>query len=150
MKEAYRRGLITCADLHTGFDINGYHKDYIENAHILFYSSQGLPNWKEMGVKIQSMGPGTVICMMGEEGCAVFENDGLTHYPAACFTSNIVDSVGAGDAMVGAYLSALSRDLSMEKRIRMAQISGLYACTSEGSEDCYINYDTMEEIAFRR
>ena len=150
IKEAKKRGMITCTDLHTGFDINGYHKDFAENATILFFSSEGLADWKEVGYKLLSMGPEKVICMMGYEGCSIFDKNGFCHYPPSSFTDNIIDPMGAGDAMVGGYLASLFKDLDKEEQIERAQISGLYACTNKGTQDCYIDPESLEEIVFRR
>jgi len=96
------------------------------------------------------MGPETVICMMAEKGCALFEKGGYIHYPPQKYTDNIVDSVGAGDAMVGAYLACRFRNIDREESIKRSQISGLYACTSQGTESCYIDQETLEEIVNRR
>ncbi len=150
IREAKNRGLITSTDLHTGFDINGYHKDFIENATILFFSAEGLPNWKEMGFKLLSMGPERVICMMGAGGCSLFENGEFHLYPASSFTDEIVDPMGAGDAAAGGYLAAMLQDHPVNECIKRAQISGLYACTTTGTESCYINRKILDEISFRR
>jgi sugar/nucleoside kinase (ribokinase family) len=150
IKEAKRRGIVTCTDLHTGFDINGYHRDFIENADILFFSSQNLTDWKEMGHRLLSMGPGIVICMRGEHGCAVFRKHFYREFPAEKFTGDIVDSVGAGDAMTGAYLACFSKGMNLEDCIVRAQVSGLYACTVKGSDSCYIDLNILEEVVNRR
>lgn len=150
IKEAKKRGVITCSDLHTGFDMEGYHKDYIENSVILFYSAQGLSDWKEAGLTLQSRGPEIVICMRAEEGCGVFRQGEFREYPACDFTDRIVDTVGAGDAMVGAYLACASRGMDFEDSLHRAQISGLFACTSRGTESCYINKAVLDEITARR
>ena len=96
------------------------------------------------------MGARIVICMRGEEGCAVFKNDFYNEYPAESFTDKIVDSVGAGDAMTGSFLACFSRGMNLEDCILRAQVSGLYACTVKGSDSCYMDLEMMEEVVNRR
>jgi len=150
LKYAKKKGLVTCTDLHTNFDLDGYHKDFAENADIVFFSSQDLPGWKETGFRILDMGAGIVICMRGERGCAVFKKDFYNEYPAESFTDKIVDSVGAGDAMTGSFLACFSRGMNLEDCILRAQVSGLYACTVKGSDSCYMDLVMLEEVVNRR
>ncbi|MCE1246141.1 MAG: carbohydrate kinase family protein [Firmicutes bacterium] len=150
LKEAKRRGLVTCTDLHTGFDINGYHRDFVENADIVFFSAQNLPHWQEMGHRLLTMGPGMAICTRGAQGCAVFRRKFYKEFPAENFTTDIVDSVGAGDAMAGVYLGCFSKGMNLDECITRAQISGLYACTVSGSDSCYMDIEMLEEVVNRK
>jgi len=56
--------------------------------------------------QLRDRGVQTVIVKLGAEGCLILDAGGVHHVPA-CPVSQVVDSIGAGDAFCGGFLAAV-------------------------------------------
>lgn len=68
--------------------------------------------------KASSFGPSMIVVKQGERGCTVFHNSTLTHIDA--ITTNAVNTVGAGDAFNGAFLTEYLHGSSPVQSARFA------------------------------
>jgi 2-dehydro-3-deoxygluconokinase len=66
----------------------------------------------------------------GASGATAFDVDGAVHGPG--FPIDPLDTVGAGDAFVAGYLSALLEELPVEDRLLRANACGAIACLMPG------------------
>ena len=76
-------------------------------------------------------GVNTVITTLGERGAEISDatsTTAVTRYPV-----NAIDSVGAGDAFVGALCAELARGETIEHAARIASIAGALATTVHGA-----------------
>ncbi len=72
-----------------------------------------------------------VIVTLGAAGAVVVGDAGAWHYPAPAI--DVVDTVAAGDAFVGALAAALHAGADDHEALRYAVIAGSLACTKEGA-----------------
>jgi len=63
-----------------------------------------------------------VVVKLGSKGCAVFESAGEEYVPG--FQVDAVDSTGAGDCFVGAFLVGLRRGMDLAGAARFANAAG--------------------------
>lgn len=95
----------------------------------------------EQARAIADLGPADVVIKRGAAGCAAVI-DGLELVRAAVPVL-AVDSVGAGDAFVGAYLAELVAGRLPEDRLRTAVRVGAFACLNPGDWE---GFPTREEL----
>ncbi len=75
-------------------------------------------------------GVGEVVVKRGAAGATAFTGDGSLHRPARPVRA--VDAVGAGDAFVAGYLSALLDGAGLAERLERAVTTGAFAVASPG------------------
>ncbi|MFN7931983.1 MAG: carbohydrate kinase family protein [Bryobacteraceae bacterium] len=84
-------------------------------------------------------GTRTLVLKCGGRGCVIFREDGVQHTPA--FAVEAVDTTGAGDCFVGAFLSALQRGCSMEDAARIANAVGALNVQALGATTGLLDWD---------
>lgn len=84
----------------------------------------------DMARRINALGPSQVVLKRGANGCTALI-DGVEHSRAAV-PVRVVDTVGAGDAFVGGYLSELLRGAGADQRLLTATQVGAFACLVPG------------------
>jgi ribokinase len=77
------------------------------------------------------LGAATVITTLGADGASIETNSSTTHI--APHKVAPIDTVGAGDAFIGATCAELSRGASIEDAARMGAIAGALATTVKGA-----------------
>ncbi|MEU8683560.1 PfkB family carbohydrate kinase [Streptomyces sp. NPDC048611] len=75
-------------------------------------------------------GIGEVVVKLGAAGATAFTDSGALHRPATPVRA--VDTVGAGDAFVAGYLSALLDGEGLAGRLERAVTTGAFAVASPG------------------
>ena len=76
-------------------------------------------------------GVATIVTTLGERGAEISNNTStvaVTPYPV-----NAIDTVGAGDAFVGALCAELARGETIEHAARIASVAGALATTIHGA-----------------
>lgn len=79
---------------------------------------------------LRDAGVATVVRKQGPAGASVYLGDAVTS--SAGFVIDAVDTVGAGDAFVAGYLSALLEGLDVDATLRRANACGAMACLVPG------------------
>ena len=77
------------------------------------------------------LGVNTVVTTLGADGASIETSSSTTHI--APHTVTPVDTVGAGDAFIGATCAELSRGSSIEDAARMGAVAGALATTVKGA-----------------
>jgi len=96
--------------------------------------------------RLQEAGAHEVVLKLGRRGCLICENDTPTLVPS--FAVRTVDSTGAGDAFVAAFLHARLRGWSTAEGALAANAAGALAATVVGAGD---NLPSVRDIgAFLR
>ncbi|MFF1506848.1 sugar kinase [Streptomyces sp. NPDC058326] len=86
---------------------------------------------ERMARALTLIGPGQAVLKLGAGGALVATGDGALHVrPAVPVTA--VDPVGAGDAFVSGYLSAVLDGSPVEERLRLAVLCGAFAVSVPG------------------
>ncbi|AMM34342.1 sugar kinase [Sinomonas atrocyanea] len=88
------------------------------------------PDPWELARRIAALGPSQVILKRGAQGCLALV-DGAGHAREAV-PVKAVDTVGAGDAFVGGYLSELLLGADVDQRLLLAAQVGAFACLVPG------------------
>ncbi|MDG4861350.1 sugar kinase [Streptomyces sp. T-3] len=85
---------------------------------------------EEQAELLLGLGVGEVVVKLGAEGATVYSGEGSLHGPARAVKA--VDAVGAGDAFVAGYLSALLDGAEAAGRLDRAVTTGAFAVASRG------------------
>lgn len=88
------------------------------------------PGPGELASRIAALGPTQVILKRGAQGCLALI-DGI-EYAREAVPVRVVDTVGAGDAFVGGYLSEMLRKSDIDQRLLTANQVGAFACLVPG------------------
>ena len=84
----------------------------------------------DSAARLRAAGCATTVVKLGAEGAAVITADAVVE--ASGFAIDPVDTVGAGDAFVGGYLSALLEGLDADATLQRANACGAMACLIPG------------------
>ena len=84
----------------------------------------------QLASRIADMGPSQVLVKRGAEGC--FARVDAVEYHRSALPVVPVDTVGAGDAFVAGYLSALVAGANVSERLDLATKAGAFACLGFG------------------
>ncbi|MEV5125360.1 sugar kinase [Streptomyces decoyicus] len=99
------------------------------------WAPQGAPHDTAATIASQAkllldLGVGEVVVKLGADGATAFTHGGALHQPAKAVRA--VDAVGAGDAFVAGYLSALLDDEEPAGCLERAVTTGAFAVASHG------------------
>ncbi len=103
---------------HEAHDLTGIYPSDEEN------TRKAILNLKEKGVK-------NVIITLGERGCAYNVGDIMYFKPA--IKTNVVDTTSAGDTFVGALVSKLSQNETLENAVNFATKASAITVSREGA-----------------
>ena len=81
--------------------------------------------------ELLAAGAATVITTLGARGSDITTQDSTVLMPP--HTVNAVDTVGAGDAFVGALCAEFARNTPLHEAVKIASIAGALATTSRGA-----------------
>jgi sugar/nucleoside kinase (ribokinase family) len=147
LSDAIAAGCTVSTDLHDWDGRNDYHKDFATSADIVFVSTHSLPpdavDWIFANGRAK-----VVVAMAGGDGSYLHVRDQPTrHLRAIHFPDRpVVDTNGAGDAYVAAFLARFLDGVSWYDAARAGSIAGAWACGSPGTHTDLI---TAEELALR-
>ncbi len=85
---------------------------------------------EDLAAAIADLGPSMAVIKLGAAG-ALARVDGHTYHRAAVPVT-VIDTVGAGDAFVGAYLSELVNGADPQQCLDTAALAGALVCTTPG------------------
>ncbi|MCE4556159.1 ribokinase [Pelomonas cellulosilytica] len=82
---------------------------------------------------LRQHGPAAVLVSLGAQGLCWVDADGPRHVPARSVQA--VDTVGAGDTLVGALVTALAEGQPIERALNFAQVAASLAVSRSGVQD---------------
>lgn len=137
-------------DVHVLSDVNDeYNKDFMEYADILFLSDEGAgDNWRDLIIQIKNKFNNNIIVMgRGSKGVAMYirEEDEIYELPAY-ENNNIVNTVGAGDALFSGFVSYYGNGVTALEAIKYAQIFASYKIGFDGAANGFASLDKMDEL----
>ena len=126
IKEARRMGVTTATDVHVLSDIeDGYNRDFMENADILFLSDEGLSEAPEAFIRrlYGRYGNKIIVLGMGSKGAVLYDTaaDKMSMIPAYK-NAAVVNTVGAGDALFSAFLYFYAKERDAESALKKAVV----------------------------
>lgn len=93
---------------------------------------------------IRAMGPNVVVVKMGGEGCFVASEEGTIHHPG--FDIEVVDTVGAGDSFVAAFIAGYLRGGDWRDCAALANAMGAAVVSTQGAGRCVPDASRLLEI----
>ncbi|HEY2794313.1 MAG TPA: PfkB family carbohydrate kinase [Micromonosporaceae bacterium] len=117
-------------DLHDWDGLNPYHETFARHADVVFLSATALRDVPACMRRILDFGrPRLVIATAGSRGGYLLTRDApVTTFPAVPVPGPVVDSNGAGDAFVAAFLAALLADRGVHDCVAAGADAGARAC----------------------
>ncbi|MGW2238118.1 adenosine kinase [Streptomyces sp. NPDC001759] len=123
-------GVTLSTDLHDWDGENPYHQAFADAADIVFLSATALTDPERTMRRITERGRAeVVVAMAGAKGAYLFADDELTHVPPVAPPSPVVDSNGAGDAFVSAFLHGWLNRETPRRCALYGAVAGAHACT---------------------
>jgi len=142
-------GKTIATDVHVLSDINDeYNNDYIKYSDILFLSNENIRGNEENIVKqlIQKYNHEIIVVTMGEHGLLIYtkEKAEIKHFPAIK-TREVVNTIGAGDALFSCFIHYYKRTREPYYSIRMAAIFASYKIGENGGAKGFLSETELEE-----
>jgi ribokinase len=106
----------------------------------------GSPNAapEQVAQALLARGPKAVLLSLGAEGLVWADADSVRHSPARKVVA--VDTVGAGDTLVGALVMALAEGQAVDHALRFAQAAAAIAVSRPGVQDAMPTRAEVEAV----
>lgn len=134
--------ITSSTDLHDWDGIAPYHRPFALRADVVFMSAAALgQRYPQVMREILQQGKARcVVVMAGENGSYLLERGQMEviHFPCADPGAPIIDSNGAGDSFVGAFLYGFLQALPLATCMRLGAIAGAFACTCAGTHEHFL------------
>jgi acarbose 7IV-phosphotransferase len=130
-------------DLHDYDGKNEYHQDFIEVAHVIQFSSENNPEYRETMKEFLASGKKLIICTHGSKGSTILTAAGWVESPALPYDA--IETNGAGDAYFSGIFYGITQGYDIEKSAKVASIVGGLAVTSKELAAEELSSDKVEE-----
>ncbi|MFJ8077267.1 carbohydrate kinase family protein [Streptomyces sp. NPDC096176] len=151
--DIHRLGITSSTDLHDWDGRNPHHRDYALASDYVFLSAAAIHDrLDEVLHTILDEGRARlVVATDGAAGCHVLVRGETKarHFPAVRPERPVLDSNGAGDAFVTAFLHALSEGRAVEECVLAGSVSGAFACASAGTHTEFIDLPGLRAACSR-
>lgn len=142
-------GKLIATDVHVLSDIHDdYNREFMEYADILFLSDEHIrENFREFLYKLADTYPSQIIVLgRGSRGAAMYlrRTGEIVEMPAVS-AGQVVNTVGAGDALFSAFLHYYAKGLSPIDALCRAQIFAAYKITANGASNGFVPEQTIED-----
>jgi len=145
--DALASGTTVSTDLHDWDGVNPHHRVFALRSDLVFLSTAALGERRDAVMRaIVAQGRAlAVIAMAGGDGAYLLErgSDTVRHFPCADLGLPVVDTNGAGDSFVAAFLQAWLVGESVDTAMRHGAIGGAFACAQHGTHERFV---TREEL----
>lgn len=130
-------GKTVATDVHVLSDVfDGYNREFLECADIVFLSDEVIGDDHRSFLRhLADTYPMKILVLgRGSKGAALYQRatDDIREYPAASI-GNVVNTVGAGDALFSAFLHSYARGLSPEEALARAQLFAAIKIQTSGA-----------------
>ena len=115
-----------------------------EAAFLLGERVEGVDGALDAAPRLLSLGPGSVVVTLGEDGAVFSGGESAQHLPAP--KVEVVDTTGAGDAFVGALAARLADDAPLEDAVAYAVRAGAAAVTEAGAQGALPTPETVDAL----
>lgn len=151
--DALRLGVSVSTDLHDWDGVNSYYHDFAYRSDLVFLSAANLKGEHERVMRevLERGRASIVIAMAGAAGSYLLTRDepAVRFAGVAGLARPIVDSNGAGDAYVAAFLAGHAEGLSPVQCMALGAISGEYVCGIDGTAEAFLSRAELAQYAER-
>ncbi len=150
LKKAKEKGKIVASDLHVIGNIDDeYHRDFMKYANILFMSDENIREQPEDFIrKIAERYNNEIIAVgLGEKGALLYvkKDNFMGRFPAVK-TREIVNTIGAGDALFSAFIHYYAKDKNPYEAMKRAILFASYKIGEKGAAEGFINEKGVEKL----
>ncbi|RRC95590.1 carbohydrate kinase family protein [Schaalia canis] len=153
LQDAIAAGRSTSTDLHDWDGVADYHRDFAYGADYVFVSAAALTDESAVVADIFVRGRAQfVVVMAGSEGARVWQRSDeqpLRISPISIPDRPVVDSNGAGDSFVAAFLCHYLDHGDIAGAARAGAVGGAWACGSLGTHTSFVDTETLERLLAR-
>ena len=148
LKPARDSGKITASDVHVLTDAyDPYNSDFMKGSDILFLSNEGCMGHEiEMAQKLQSLYHNKIIVVgMGGSGALLLvKEDDYTGVFPAVKTREIINTIGAGDAMFSAFIHIYLKSKDPYLSLKKAIVFASYKIGEKGAAEGFLNNSELD------
>ncbi|GAA3505023.1 aminoimidazole riboside kinase [Streptomyces prasinosporus] len=152
-EDVHRRGVTSSTDLHDWDGTDPHHLAYALSSDYVFLSAASLHGRLDAVLhRIVDEGRARfVVATDGAAGChvRVRGEERTRHFPAVRPERPVVDTNGAGDAFVTAFLHSLLEGRPLEDCVLAGSVSGAFACGSAGTHTEFIDLPGLRAACAR-
>lgn len=150
LAEAQARGVPIATDIHAIADLHdGYNRDYMAAATVLFQSHERLPCRPNEWIRHLWATYATRVCVvgMGADGAllGVLRDGTITHVPAVQ-TRPVVSTIGAGDALFSAFLNTYAASQDPYAALRKAVVFASYKIGVAGAAGGFLSAPALDAL----
>lgn len=150
LKKAKRDQKIIATDVHVLSDITDeYNRDFMAYADILFLSDENLPkDEREFLLEIEEAYKNDIIVLgMGKKGALMYvKQEDLFYELPAVNVGEVVNTVGAGDALFSAFIHYFAKGLSPIECLKRAEVFAAYKIGFDGASVGFADEETVEKM----
>lgn len=148
--DALASGTTVSTDLHDWDGVNPHHRVFALRSDLVFLSTAALGERRDEVMRaIVAQGRAqAVIAMAGGDGAYLLErgSDTIRHFPCTDLGLPVVDTNGAGDSFVAAFLQAWLAGESVDTAMRQGAIGGAFACAQHGTHERFLTRSEMVHL----
>jgi acarbose 7IV-phosphotransferase len=148
--DARELGVTISTDLHDWDGTTDFHRDFAYRSDIVFLSMASIRGRHEAAMAdILAKGrTSAVVVTAGGEGSYLLARnaDAIVHFRCADVGRAVVDTNGAGDSFVAAFLSGYLERLPWWECMRRGAIGGAYACSWHGTHERFVTRSMLMEL----
>ncbi|MFP3990895.1 carbohydrate kinase family protein [Streptomyces sp. E11-3] len=142
-EDIHRLGVTSSTDLHDWDGENPHHRTYALHSDYVFLSAAAIHDRLDDVLRsiLDEGRARLVVATDGGDGCHLLERGEakVRHFPAVRPERPVVDTNGAGDAFVTAFLRAHFAGEPVERCVLAGSVSGAFACGSAGTHTEFID-----------
>lgn len=151
LRIAQEEGKMIATDVHVLSDVfDEYNIEFMKYADILFLSDENIGgNYQDFIFQLAKIYNNKIIVLgRGREGAAIYtqESGSVKSFPAFKL-NNVVNTVGAGDALFSAFVHYYANGYEAYEALRRAQIFSAYKISYNGASNGFLTEQQINEIA---
>lgn len=151
LHKAKAAGIPIVTDVHTlHHPDDDYNREFMANADLLFLSDESLPCEPEAFVRQLAARYGCRLIVMGcgRRGALLYRRDtDACLFQPATPVGKVINTVGAGDALLSAFVSQWVKGLPPEECLRRAQLFAAAKITQSGASSGFLSSNELEALA---
>nr|WP_168720601.1 PfkB family carbohydrate kinase [Streptomyces sp. SAT1]ANO42414.1 carbohydrate kinase [Streptomyces sp. SAT1] len=152
-EDIHRLGVTSSTDLHDWDGRDPHHRTYALSSDYVFLSAAAIHDRLEAVLRsvVEEGRARCAVATDGADGChlLVRGEDRVRHFPAVRPERPVVDTNGAGDAFVTAFLCFLFEGRPLEECVRAGAVAGAFACGSAGTHTEFIGLPGLRAATAR-